>query len=450
MSAPPATPSRRALARDLLSLAGPISLGFVGTNLMALVDTAMVRPLGSATVGAVGLGGAVYGFVFLAGIGLLMGVDRLAAVGLGAGRQDDVARALVGGVTIALAAGIPFALVLRVTSAHIGAFGVAPELVPLASAYLRTLAPAVIPALVFAAARQAMQARDDTTPATVILFVANVVNAVAGYAFVRGAFGAPRMGPGGAAIATLTAQTFMALAMLAWCARRDIGLGRVGLRPSAATLRELLRIGLPAAAHLLLEVGSFSMVALLAARINAASAAAHQVVIQIASFTFMVPLGLSLAGAVRVGHAIGREDPGLARRFGDVAVALGAGFMLASGVTLGLAWRPILGVFVEDPAVLALARQMIGVAACFQLFDGMQVTLSGVLRGAGDARSSMVANLLGHWGIGLPAGCALAFGAGLGVVGLWMGLALGLGSVALFLLARWRRRWTHGERAGVV
>lgn len=434
-------PTRVALARDLLTLAVPIALGFLGTNLMSLVDTAMVRPLGAAAVGAVGLGGAIYGFVYLAGIGLLLGVDRVAAVALGAGRKDDVARALVGGVFIALCAGLPLALLVRALSHHVGALGVAPELVPIASTYLHTLAPAIVPALLFTAARQTLQALDDTTAATAILFVANVLNAFADYGFVRGRFGLPALGAQGAAVATVISQTFMALALFAWCARKKLGVRRVGIRPHRETLRELLRLGLPASMHLLLEVGGFSMVAVLAARIDAASAAAHQVVIQIASFTFMVPLGLSLAGSVRVGHSLGREEPSLARRYGDVTVTLGAAFMALSGVTLALGWRPILSLFVEDPAVLTLARTMLIVAALFQLFDGMQVTLSGALRGTGDTRSSMVANLFGHWIIGLPIGCLLAFRADLGVIGLWIGLALGLGSVALFLLARWRARW---------
>lgn len=434
-------PSRAALAKDLLTLAIPIALGFVGTNLMSLVDTAMVRPLGAAAVGAVGLGGAIYSFALLAGIGLLLGVDRAAAVALGAGRRDDVPRALVGGVFLAVCAGAPLALLLRLASAHVGALGVAPELVPIASSYLGTLAPAIIPALIFTAARLTLQALDDTAAATAILFLANLVNALADYGFIRGRFGLPSLGASGAAVATVISQCFMVLAIFMWLARKEIGVLRVGFRPDPAMMRELLRLGLPAAAHLLLEVGGFSMVALLAARISAISAAAHQVVIQIASFTFMVPLGLSLAGSVRVGHSLGRGDPALAKRFGDVTVLLGASFMAASGLTLALAWRPILGVFVEDPAVLSLARGMLVVAALFQLFDGMQVTLSGALRGAGDARSSMYGNLLGHWGVGLPIGCLLAFGAGMGVLGLWIGLALGLGSVAMFLLHRWTRRW---------
>lgn len=441
MSSPPADPgSRASLARDLLTLAGPIALGFLGTNLMTIVDTAMVRPLGHVAVGAVGLGGAVYGFALLSGVGLLLGVDRVAAVALGAGRRDDVARALVGGVAIALCAGVPLALGLRVASGYVGHFGVAPELVPITSDYLRTLAPAVVPALLFFAARQTLQAVDDTTAATGILFATNGLNALVGYALVNGRLGMPRLGAPGVALATLTSQTVMALSLFAWCARRGLGVRRVGLRPDLATLRELLRLGLPASLQLVLEVGVFSFVALLAARIDAVSAAAHQAVIQIASFTFMVPLGLSIAGAVRVGQSIGREDYARARRIGTTAVTLGALFMVASGLTLTLAWRPILGVFVTDPQVLALARKLLAVAAVFQLFDGMQVTLSGALRGAGDTTSSMFANLAGHWALGLPVGCALAFWYHLGALGLWVGLAVGLGSVAMFLLARWRVR----------
>lgn len=433
----------RAAARDLLTLAGPVALGFLGTNLMTIVDTAMVRPLGHVAVGSVGLGGAFYGFALLAGIGLLLGVDRVAAVARGAGRPDDIARALVGGVTLALVAAVPLIVGLRVAASQMHRLGVAPELVPAAQGYLGILAFAIAPALLFFAARQTLQAIDDTAAATGILFAANGVNALAAYAFVHGRLGLPRLGAAGVGVATLLSQTFMALSIYAWCARKDLGLRRVGLRPDPATLRELLRLGLPAMVQLVLEVGVFSCAALLAARIDAVSAAAHQAVIQIASFTFMVPLGLSVAGSVRVGQAIGRGDFALARRFGDTAVILGAAFMVGSGITLTVAWRPILGVFVGDPGVLALARKLLAVAALFQLFDGMQVTLAGALRGAGDTTSSLFANLLGHWGLGLPVGVALAFGLGWGATGLWVGLAVGLAAVAVFLLVRWRQSAVH-------
>jgi MATE family multidrug resistance protein len=148
----------------------------------------------------------------------------------------------------------------------------------------------------------------------------------------------------------------------------------------------------------------FSLATVLAARLGAVPAAAHQVVLQIASFAFMVPMGISAAGTVRVGQAIGRGDAEGARLAGWSAVGLGVGCMATSAVAMVLGWKLILAAFQLDPEVTALARQLLLVAGFFQLFDGAQVTLAGVLRGLGETVSSLVANLVGHWAVGLPVG----------------------------------------------
>jgi MATE family multidrug resistance protein len=264
-----------------------------------------------------------------------------------------------------------------------------------------------------------------------------VVNAVANYALVYGHLGAPRMGIVGSAWATNLARLFMAVLVLAWSARQGL---RFAPGFHSATMRELLRLGIPASVQLFFEGGVFSLSTVLMARFGASAAAAHQVVMQIASFTFMVPLGVSIAGAVRVGNALGRDDPDAARRAGSSAVTLAAVFMVFSGVALLLGATAISQGFHLDPESAGLARRFLVCAAFFQLFDGMQISLSGVLRGTGDTVASMVANLVGHWGVGLPVGCLLAFSFGLRGVGLWLGLAAGLFAVAMTLLVVWRRR----------
>jgi MATE family multidrug resistance protein len=162
-------------------------------------------------------------------------------------------------------------------------------------------------------------------------------------------------------------------------------------------------------------------------------------VLDIASVTFMIPLGLSSAGAVRVGQALGRGEPSAAGHAGWTALALGAGFMACAGIVFAAVPRTLVSVFTTDPAVIATAGSLMLVAAAFQLFDGLQGVSTGAMRGTGDTHTPMVCNLVAHWCVGLPMGYLLGFGAGFGVVGLWAGLALGLAMAGIYLLAAWTR-----------
>jgi len=426
--------------KPTLTLAWPVVLGQLGVMGMSLVDTLMVGRLGPTAVGALGVGGAVYSVAFFSGLGVLLGIDRVAAVAFGAERHDEVSRTYVQGLLLATAVSVPCMVGLVLGAWGLSRVGVDAALVPEAQRYLYTVAPSLVPVLWFTASRQCLQAIGDTRAAMVILFVANVVNLAADYAFIEGHWGATGRGVEGAALATLVCRSFMAIAMLAWGASRGLKLRASGFRPHFPTLHELLRLGVPAGAQLVAEGGVFAMSSVLIGRLGPTAAAAHQVVLQVASMTFMVPLGMSAAGAVRVGHALGREDPAGATRAGWTAVLLGATFMLVSGVTLFALAGPILGAFSLRADAFRLARDLLLCAAFFQLFDGLQVTLAGVLRGLGETLPSLIANLVGHWGIGLPIGMLLTFTLGLGAVGMWVGLASGLAAVAAALLVQWTRK----------
>ena len=193
------------------------------------------------------------------------------------------------------------------------------------------------------------------------------------------------------------------------------------------------------AGQLLLEIGVFAVATVLVGRLSAEALAAHQIVLTVAATTFMVPLGLSAAAAVAVGQAIGRRDPAAARRAGWLALGLGAAIMLGTSAVFFTVPDALVRLFTHDAGVLAIGVPLFWLAAVWQVFDGVQVVATGVLRGTGDTRTPMLANLVAHWGIGLPVGWALCFGRGLGAPGLWMGLSLGLAGVALLLLAAWTR-----------
>lgn len=424
-----------------LKLAGPVVAGQVGIMAMAIVDTAMVRPLGAQAVAAVGVGSAAYSVAFIFGMGVLFGLDRVVSVAWGAGDRARCRDAMVQGLWLAGALSLPLTVILWLLGADLTVLRVDDAIAPEASAYLRILAWSVPPSLLFVALRQSLQATGDVAAANVILVGCNVINALANHVFINGGWGLPAMGVTGAGWATLTSRMVMLAALAWWAWRRELApQTRARLAPDRRLLADLLQVGVPAGLQLLAEVGIFALTTMLAGGMGALPAAAHHVVLQVASVTFMVPLGLSAAGAVRVGQFLGAGDTPGARRAGWTAVALGVGFMGLSGLVLLTGWRQILAPFASDDEVLSIARGLLLCAALFQIFDGAQVSLSGVLRGAGDTRSPLLTNLIGHWCIGVPVAWWTCFGLEWGVIGLWLGLAAGLAFVATTLLVIWSRK----------
>ena len=252
------------------------------------------------------------------------------------------------------------------------------------------------------------------------------------------------MGAEGAGWSTTLSRVYMMAVLLVaiiWHERRErVGLWQTPLKFESSRIGRLLRLGCPAAMQITLEVGVFAAATALAGRLAPVALAAHQIAMQVASLTFMVPLGMASAGAVRVGQALGRQDPEAAEHSGWMALMLGAGFMGVAG--LGLVSMPqiIMRIFTVDSAVISLGASLLLLAAVFQLFDGVQVVTTGILRGTGDTRTPMVCNLIGHWLIGLPIGYVFCFLMSWGVFGLWVGLSLGLILVGVVLLWVWSRR----------
>jgi MATE family multidrug resistance protein len=281
-------------------------------------------------------------------------------------------------------------------------------------------------------------------PVMIALATANVLNAFVNWVLIFGHLGAPAMGVRGSAWATVSARAVMCAWLLVVIVRRERGrrpgLFETPLRIEAARMRRLVTLGLPAASQVTLEVGVFAAASALAARLPPAALAAHQIAINVASFTFMVPLGVASAGAVRVGQAVGRSDAAGAARAGWTALLFGTLFMACAASVFLLIPRALIGAFSEDVSVLQIGTSLLFVAAIFQLFDGLQGVATGVLRGLGDTRTPMLWNLAAHWFLGVPLGYTLCFTAGLGVVGLWWGLSLGLIICGVALVVVWSRR----------
>jgi multidrug resistance protein, MATE family len=322
------------------------------------------------------------------------------------------------------------------------AFRQQPEILPAAAGYIRISIWGVLPFLGFVVLRQSLQALHRLRPIVVTIVVANAANVFLNWVLVYGNLGVPALGSDGSAWATAASRWLMALLLL-WLARDELIRRLVPMRREALALvplARMMRIGVPIGLQHLLEVGAFGVIGLLMGTLGTAEIAAHQVAITLAATTFMVPLGVGAAAAVRVGHAVGAGDPHGARLAARVALQLGVGFMVFSGVVF-LAFPAALGrIYTSEPGVLALAVLLIPVAGVFQVFDGLQAVSVGILRGVGDVDAPFIIALVGFWLIGFPVSWYLGFHTPAGAIGLWWGFVAGLAAVGVILVVRVRVR----------
>jgi MATE family multidrug resistance protein len=441
----------------MLKLAGPVVMAEIGWMSMGIVDTLMVGPLGAAAIGATGMSSSLFFAFAVFGMGVMLGLDALVSQSYGAGRLDDCVRWLKHGLAVALVIGPALTAAFYVALTGIGALRLNDEVHQLAMPYLLVVPLSGLPLLLYATFRRYLQGIHAVRPIMFALISANVVNAVGNWMLIYGRLGAPALGVGGAAWATVFARVYMAaflfVAIVRIHRRRAEAHPHVPFVLEWERIRRLIALGLPAASQITLEVGVFAAVSALAGRLDPVSLGSHQIALNLAALSFMVPLGLSSAGAVRVGHAVGAGDPRRAMHAGWTALGLGAAMTATVGVIFILFPVPLLRPFSDDARLIAIGTQLLAIAAVFQLFDGTQAVATGVLRGIGDTRTPMIVNVIGHWVFGLPAGYALCFNAGWGVAGLWAGLCIGLTFVAVVLTIAWHyksRELCDGTRKHVV
>jgi MATE family multidrug resistance protein len=293
------------------------------------------------------------------------------------------------------------------------------------------------------ALRRYLQSMHIVKPVVFALISANVINLLGNWIFVYGHLGMRSHGVAGSGWSTCLSRTYMvlvlAIATVYYDRKRQSGLWQASRRLELNRIRELLRLGFPAALQLLMEIGAFAFATFLIGKLGAVPLAGHQIALNVASFTYMVPLGIGSAAAVRVGHALGAQDAYGASRAGWMALFFGAFFMSCSGLMLFLFSRQIARIYTPETDVINAGATLLLVAAVFQLFDGLQVVATGALRGAGNTRVPMLANFAGYWLIGLPLGAFLCFKSTRGAVGMWIGLCLALVLIGSSLVDVWRR-----------
>ncbi len=424
--------------RALIRLALPTSAMFFGIMAMGLVDMLFVGRLGAAALGGMGLGNSIFSWVMTVGIGLLFGLDFPIAHAVGAGDRPRAFRAFVQGMHLSALIAIPAAALVVLIALSLGQFGLNPEVIPFARSYMLVSTLGFFPIFLFNSAKAYLQAQNIAIPTFIVLVIANLLNFFMNAGFLEGRFGFPNLGYNGLAISTLIGRYIMAGMLMGYLFFRERGRGLpFNFSVDRGILREIVKLGVPASAQMLLEVGVFSLSTVLAARFVATDLAAHQIVLAVASALFMVPLGIGSAAASLVGQAVGACDYALARRTGYSALALGLGFALFSSVSVIVFSDQVLGIYTTNPAVIHAAKMILFIAALFQISDGAQVIASGALRGIGNTMFAAVANGIGHWLIGLPLGLILGFTFSMGITGIWIGLATGLTAVAVALVIFW-------------
>ncbi|MEJ2501746.1 MAG: MATE family efflux transporter [Gemmatimonadota bacterium] len=445
------TPPPRAELRSLIRLALPIVAVQVGLMFMGVVDTLMVGRVSAAALAAIALGNLYVFIVAIFGMGTLFGLDPIVSQAVGAGDDAAIARGMQRGLVLGVALALVSLVPLLAVEPVIELLRQPADVVPLAAGYVHAATPGILAFFAFVVLRQTLQAMDRVRPIVVAIVAANLVNAALNWLLVFGHWGFPALGPIGTGWASTASRWTMLVFLVALTARR-LGpylkpAGRVVLQ--VRPLWRMIRLGAPIGAQFQLEMGAFAVVALLMGWLGTAQMAGHQVAINLASLTFMVPLGIAQAGAVRVGQAVGRDDPGGARTAVKSALIAGTAFMSVTAVIFLALPGPLTDLYTDEPEVVAVAIALIPIAGVFQVADGLQVVSAGVLRGVGDTTAPFVANLLAFWMVGLPLGIWLGFRTSAGPVGLWWGLTAGLGIVATFLVLRVRYRMRR-ELARIV
>lgn len=429
-----------------------MALPVIANNLltvgMQLTDTVMAGHLSAETLAAVSVGGSIFVPFLLLALGVLSALSPMSAQLYGAGRTAKIGPLARQTAWVALALAALLMAAFRFLAPGYRLAGIANDLAAVSEAYVAALSWGLPAIFLYLVLRFASEGIGHTRPLFHVALVAFLINIPMDYWFIYGGLGVPRMGAVGAGYATALSMWVQLVTMLGYVGfkRRvyeSIALFKGFDRPRLQPINELIHLGVPIGIMLFAEVGLFGAAALLMASFGAVTAAAHQIAVSVASFTFMFPLGLATGITVVVGQAAGAGKPALARRAGKTGIACALVFELVAAILILVFVRPIAALFTGDAAVIAVAVPLLLMTAAFQLSDGLQVASSGALRGMKDVRVPMVVTLLAYWGTGLPLAWGLGLPLGVGPVGVWTGLIAGLTVAGLLLAWRFlrRRRW---------
>ncbi len=427
-----------------IKLAFPVSVGQLGFMLMGVVDSMMVGGLGAAPLAAASLANGLFLLILIVGIGVSYAVSPLVAIAVGAKKYSDCQTIFHQSHLINFLLSIVLLAATYIFSDLIKYLNEPVKVTTLTISYIRILGLSILPSMLFQTYRQFIEGLSYTRPAMVFTILANVINLFMNWVLVYGKFGFPRWELDGSGWATFSSRLFMAAGLMLYVIYsknyKDFNVLPVFKKMNFPVIKKILGLGFPSAFQYAFEVGAFSFAILMIGWLGTKQLAAHQIAMNLASVTYMITLGISSAGGIRVGNALGKQNISEVRKAGFSAIGLGAALMACFGIIFILFHNFLPSLYINDPGVISIAAQLLIIAAIFQIFDGTQAVGIGILRGLTDVKVPTLITFIAYWVVALPAGYLLGFILHLNVIGVWIGLLLGLLTSAVLLTLRFNRR----------
>jgi MATE family multidrug resistance protein len=425
---------------ETFRLAVPLIVGQLGLILMGVVDSVMVGELGADYLAAASLSNHIVILILIVGLGVSMAVTPLVAIAIGANKLDDAQMLFKQSLIVNAGFAIIMTILILVGSELIIYLNQPTRVAEFAESYTKILALSIIPWMMYQSYKQFIEGMSITHPPMVVTILANIVNAIVNWILIFGNLGFPRLELDGAGIATLASRIFMFSAIVFYANKSNkfkrFDLSLIIKYFDFISLRKILRLGLPSGFQYFFEVGAFSFAVIMVGWLGAKAQAAHQIAMNLASISFMAVTGISAAGGIRVGNAVGRGDIIGTRKAGFTAIILGAAIMFCSGLIFISLRNYLPLIYISDSEVIFIASGLLIIAAIFQIFDGTQAVGIGILRGLTDVKLPTLITFVAYWIISLPLGYVLGFIFNFGVYGIWIGLLLGLAASAIMLSIR--------------
>ena len=429
--------------KETLKLAYPVVIGQLGHMMLGVIDSLMVGQLGAVPLAAASLVNGLILLIIVLGIGMSVALTPLVAIAKGSGNHDQCGIILRQGLLVNLVFSILLVLVVYFFADIIYYLNQPYEVAVLAESYLKILSFSIIPFMLFQTYKQFIEGLSFTKPAMIILILANIVNAFGNWILIFGNLGMPKLELDGAGFSTLLTRISIAVAIFIYVKySKQIKQYDPTLRFRSinwSVIKKILDLGIPGGFQMFFEVGGFAFAAVMIGWIGAKELAAHQIAINLASITFMVGLGISIAATIRVGNYLGKKDLIGIKNAGYSALFIVAIIMGSFGIMFIILRNFLPTLYIEDPVVIEIASSLIIIAALFQVVDGLQVVGIGLLRGLTDLKAPMVIAFIAYWIIGLPVAYLLGFTFEFGVEGVWISFVVGLSIAAVFFIRRFQR-----------
>jgi multidrug resistance protein, MATE family len=431
-------------------LAYPVMIGQLGLMMMGVVDSIMVGRVGAEPLAAASLGNGVFILILIIGIGISYAITPLTAIAVGARKFDECGSIFKQGLLVNVVSAIVLIFIVTAMAEVIKYLDQPPGVVDLAISYTKILGISILPTMIFLSYKNFSEGLSVMRPAMIITLAANIINAFVNWLLIYGNWGFPRLELDGAGWATFSSRTFMMVMIIIYINKagyfKRFNISLKKFKPDFAVIRRILSLGLPSGLQYFFEVGAFSFAIIMIGWLGTNELAAHQIVINLASISFMAILGISAAGSIRVGNAVGKQSIQDVREAGFTAILMGGAIMACFGLIFIMFNRFLPSLYISDEAVLRYASSLMIIAALFQISDGVQAVGIGVLRGLTDVKGPTLITFISYWVLGLPAGYLFGFSLEMGVFGVWIGFLVGLTASAILLTLRFNtksRRVVH-------